>query len=246
MDPAISFQQGLALHQQGRLDEAEAHYRAVLAAQPAHFGALHLSGLVHYQRGAFAAAADWIARAIAVNPGAPEPHSNLGLALLELRRPEDALESFERSLKVKPDVPASLNNRGNALLALNRHAEALADYDRALAVQPNFILAHNNRGNTLRALGRPEEALLAYASALQVMPNYPDALNNHGRTLHELKRYDEAAKSFARLLAAAPQQAYAPGMLLASRLHYCDWTNYEASSAAIVAAVERGERADVP
>jgi protein O-GlcNAc transferase len=246
MDPATTFQQGLALHQQGRLDEAEVLYRAILAAQPAHFGALHLTGLVHHQRGAYAVAADWIGRAIAVNPGAPEPHSNLGLALLELRRPEDALESFERSLKVKPDVPASLNNRGNALLALNRHAEALADYDRALAIQPNFILAHNNRGNTLRALGRHEEALRAYTSALQFMPNYPDALNNHGRTLHELRRYDEAAQSFARLLAAAPQQAYAPGMLLASRLNYCDWTDYEASSAAIVAAVERGERADVP
>src|SRR5471030_2167852 len=155
MDPATTFQQGLALHQEGRLDEAEVLYRAILAAQPAHFGALHLTGLVHHQRGAYAAAADWIARAIAVNPGAPEPHSNLGLTLMELRRPEEALASLERSLKLKPDVPVALNNRGNALLALNRPIEALADYDRALAVQPNFILAHNNRGNTLRALGRP-------------------------------------------------------------------------------------------
>ena len=246
MDPATPFQQGLALHQQGRLDEAEALYRAILAVQPAHFGALHLTGLVHYQRRAFDAAADWIARAIAVNPGAPEPHSNLGLALLELRRPEHALASFERSLKLKPDVPASLNNRGNALLALNRLAEALADYDRALAIQANFVLAHNNRGNTLRALGRPEEALMAYANALRFLPDYPDALNNRGRTLHELKRYDEAAQAFARLLAVAPQQPYAPGMLLAARLQHCDWTDYAASSAAIAAAIERGERADVP
>ena len=246
MDPAIPFQQGLALHQLGRLDEAEAHYRAVLAAQPAHFGALHLTGLVHYQRSSFAAAADWIARAIAVNPGAPEPHSNLGLALLALKRPEEALASHERALKLRPDVPASLNNRGNTLLALNRPAEALADYDRALALQPGFALAHNNRGNTLRALGRIEESLLAYANALRFAPDYPEALDNRGRALRDLKRYDEAAQSFARLLAVAPQQAYAPGMLLASRLDHCDWTDYEASSAAIVAAIERGERADAP
>ena len=246
MDPTTTFQQAMALHQQGRLDQAEALYRAILAVQPAHFGALHLTGLVHYQRGAHAAAADWITRAIAVNQAAPEPHSNLGLALLALNRPEEALASFELSLKLRPGVPASIVNRGNALLALNRPAEALADFDQAIAIQPNFILAHNNRGNTLRVLGRAEEALRAYATALQFMPSYPDALNNQGRTLHELKRYDEAAQSFARLLALAPQQPYAPGMLLASRLHYCDWTNYEASSSAIVAAVERGERADVP
>lgn len=246
MDLTTTFQQGKALHQQGRLDEAESLYRSILAFQPAHFGALHLTGLVHHQRGAYAAAVDWIGRAIAVDPAAPEPHSNLGLTLLQLRRPEEALASVERSLKLKPDVPAALNNRGNALLALNRPLEALADYDRAIAVQSNFILAHNNRGNTLRALGRPEEALLAYASALQFMPNYPDALNNRGRTLYELKRYDEAAQSFARLIAVAPQQPYASGMLFASRLDHCDWTNYEASSSAIVAAIERGERADVP
>jgi protein O-GlcNAc transferase len=245
-DPTATFQQGLALHQQGRLDEAEAHYGFVLGTQPAHFGALHLTGLVHYQRGNFAAAADWIARAIAVNPDAAEPHSNLGLALLELKRPEEALASHERALKLKPDVPASLNNRGNALLALNRPVEALADYDRALKWQPNFALAHNNRGNTLRALGRYEEALVAYNNALQFAPDFPDALNNRGRTLRELKRFDEAAQSFARLLAVAPRQPYAPGMLLTSRLDHCDWTNYEASSAAIAAAIEHGERADVP
>jgi predicted O-linked N-acetylglucosamine transferase (SPINDLY family) len=245
-DPNTTFQQGLALHQQGRLDEAEAHYRFVLGTQPRHFGALHLTGLVHYQRGNYAAAVDWISRAIEVEPNAAEPHSNLGLALLALLRPEEALASHERALKLKPEVPASLNNRGNALLALNRPLEALADYDRALKWQPNFALAHNNRGNTLRALGRHEEALNAYFNALQFAPDYPDALNNRGRTLRDLKRYDEAAQSFARLLAVAPQQPYAPGMLFASRLDHCDWRNYDASSAAIVAAIERGERADAP
>jgi hypothetical protein len=53
-DPATQFQQGFALHRQGRLDEAEAIYRGVLASQPARFGALHFTGLIHYQRGAFA------------------------------------------------------------------------------------------------------------------------------------------------------------------------------------------------
>ena len=245
-DPTATFQQGLALHQQGRLDEAEAHYRFVLGTQPAHFGALHLTGLVYYQRGKFAAAADWIARAIAVNPDAAEPHSNLGLALLELKRPEEALASLERALKLKPEVPAALNNRGNALLALNRPIEALADYDRALKWQPNFALAHNNRGNTLRVLGRHDEALNAYHNALQFAPDFPDALDSRGRVLRDLKRFDEAAQSFARLLAVVPQQPYAPGMLFASRLDHCDWTHYEESSAAITAAIERGERADAP
>jgi predicted O-linked N-acetylglucosamine transferase (SPINDLY family) len=245
-DPATQFQQGFALHRQGRLDEAEAIYRGVLASQPAHFGALHFTGLIHYQRGALAEAVEWIGRALAVNPASPEAHSNLGLALLDLKRPEEALASHERSLKLRPDVPDTLNNRGNALQALNRPAEALADYDRALQLRPDYAMAHSNRGNALRALGRLEEAVASFDRALQLAPDFDAALNNRGRALRDLKRFEAAAASFARLVAVAPHQPYAAGMLLDTRLQYCDWTDYETTSAAIVAAVERGERADAP
>jgi predicted O-linked N-acetylglucosamine transferase (SPINDLY family) len=165
---------------------------------------------------------------------------------LDLKRPEEALAAHQRSLTLRPDVPDSLNNRGNALQALNRPAEALADYDRALRLRPDFALAHGNRGNALRALGRLDEAVAAFDRALQLAPDFAAALDNRGRTLRDLKRFDEAARSFARLVAVAPHQPYAAGMLLDTRLQYCDWTDYEATSAAIVAAVERGERADAP
>ena len=218
----------------------------MLERDPRHFGALHLIGLIHYQRGAPAAAADWIGRALAVSPASPEAHSNLGLALLDLKRPEEALAAHQRSLTLKPDVPDSLNNRGNALQALNRPTEALADYDRALQLRPDFALAHGNRGNALRALGRQEEAVAAFDRALQLAPDFADALNNRGNTVRDLNRFEDAARSFERLVAVAPNHPYAAGMLFYTRLLYCDWTDYEARSAAIVAAVERGERADTP
>jgi len=217
-----------------------------LERDPRHFGALQLTGLIHYQRGAPAAAADWIGRALAVNPASPEAHSNLGLALLDLKRPEEALAAHERSLTLRPNVPDSLNNRGNALQALNRPGDALVDYDRALQLRPDFALAHGNRGNALRTLNRLEEAVVAYDRALQLAPNFADALNNRGNVLRDLNRFEEAAGSFERLMAVAPNHPYAAGMLFYTRLLFCDWVDYEARSAAIVAAVERGERADTP
>jgi predicted O-linked N-acetylglucosamine transferase (SPINDLY family) len=240
------FEQGFTLHRQGQLAEAESRYRAVLAQQPGHFQALHFTGLIHYQRGNHAEAADWIGRAVAIDPAVAEAHSNLGLVLHELRRYDEALACHERALRLDPGAPESLNNRGNVLLALGRPLEALADYDEALRRQPDFALAHNNRGNALMALGRSEEAVPAYQRALRLMPDFGLALDNYGRALRDLKRFDEAAAAFARLLVLAPQHPYAPGMLFEARLNACDWTNYEAASAAIVAAVERGERADAP
>ena len=241
-----AFQQGLALHQQGRLDEAEALYRSVLAAEATHFGAHHLTGLIHFQRGQPAVAVEWIERAIAVNPGVSDAHSNLGLALQQMRRIDAALASYERALRLKPDSPEALNNRGNALQDLRRLPEAIASYDRALLARPNFAQAHNNRGNALRGLDRPLEALASYDRALQLWPENPDALDNRGRILRDLKRFDEAIPSFARLLAVSPNRAYGQGLLFDTRLNCCDWTDYEATSAAIVADVEAGERVDAP
>jgi predicted O-linked N-acetylglucosamine transferase (SPINDLY family) len=244
--PDATFQQGVALHQQGRLDDAEAFYRSVLAAQPLHFGALHLTGLLEYQRGRFAAAADRIERAIAANPAVPDAYSNLALALLELKRPQEALEKIDHALGLRPPSPELLNNRGNALQALNRPAEALADYDRALALRPDFAMAHSNRGSALRALGRPAEALAAYDRALEIAPGYPEALNNRGRTLRDFKRFDEAVQAFAPLLSIVPAPPHVPGLWFDSRLQMCDWAGYDRTVAMLSAAMERGERVDVP
>jgi hypothetical protein len=42
---------GLAHHQAGSLAEAEVYYRQILAATPGHADALHLLGVIDYQRG---------------------------------------------------------------------------------------------------------------------------------------------------------------------------------------------------
>jgi len=243
---ARTFLQGLELHKQGRLDEAEALYRSVLAKEPEHFDSLHFSGLILWQRGRHEEAVDWISRAIAINGTIADAHSNLGLALQALKRMDEALAAYERALQLRPGYPEALNNRGNALLELHRLPEALAAYDRALALSPNFALAHANRGNALRALGRREEALAAYDRALHIAPNYADALNNRVLVLHDLRRFDEAIAASERLMAVAPGQPYAPGLLLAARLHCCDWRDFATLSDGIAAAVQRGERADMP
>src|SRR5262249_48920897 len=82
--------EALALQQQGRLDEAEPIYRAVLSEAPDHFDALHLLGLIHYQRGQFAEAIPLFDRAIQIGPHDLYPHYNRALALDALKRPAEA------------------------------------------------------------------------------------------------------------------------------------------------------------
>ena len=62
------FRQGLALHQQGRLAEAERIYADVLQLQPDHFDALHLLGVIAAQTQRLERSVELIRKAIRVNP----------------------------------------------------------------------------------------------------------------------------------------------------------------------------------
>jgi len=128
------FGQALALHQAGRLAEAEPLYRRVLQADPRHSDSLHLLGVINYQRGEYDQALRQISAALAINPNLAAAHNNLGTALNDLGRFEEALASYDRAIALQPDYADAFSNRANVLKALKRFDEALADYDRAIAL----------------------------------------------------------------------------------------------------------------
>jgi predicted O-linked N-acetylglucosamine transferase (SPINDLY family) len=149
--------------------------------------------------------AELIRASLAANPGQPLACCNLGAALLQLQRPQEALASFEEALKLDPQTLLALYNRANVLQTLERHDEALASYDRALSLHPQFFEASNNRGNSLLELQQPLDALASFERALQLRPDDIQALNNRGNACQALKRYDEALASYERALSLRPE-----------------------------------------
>ena len=93
-----SLQEALALHQQGRLSQAEAIYRQLLVADPKHVHALHLLGVVAHQTGNYQGAVDMIGMAIEINPRVASFHANLALALEALKQLEAAVASYDKAL----------------------------------------------------------------------------------------------------------------------------------------------------
>src|SRR5262249_5100247 len=124
--PALAsrFSQALALHQAGRLAEAEQSYLQILKAQPDQFDCLHLLGVIFSQRGNHAEAVRQIDVALKINPKAASAHNNRGNALKELKRLDEALASYDKALALKPDYAEAFNNLGIALLELKRLDEA--------------------------------------------------------------------------------------------------------------------------
>ena len=203
------FQQALAFHMQGQPAQAELLYREILAQVPGHFDALHLLGVLEGQRKNSAAAVELINRAIKIDSNNADAHSNIGNALLDLKRPEAALASYDRALQLRPGYAEALLNRGNALRGLKRPEEALASYDRALALKLDYHEAFYNRGNALQDLKRHEEALASYDRALALRPHHLNATINRGNALLDLKRPEEALAGYDRALQLRPDHAEA-------------------------------------
>jgi protein O-GlcNAc transferase len=209
MNPSQALQLGLQLHQRGKLDQAESHYRAVLTARPTNFDALHLLGLLKFQQGRHIEALDLMHAALRLKPEAPVTLSNLGLVLAALGRLEEALASFDNALAINPRNAEAHNNRGNLLLHLTRFEEALECFNKALAIQPRNFEALNNRGKAFLALERPASARASFDEALALRRNDPEAHYNRGSALLRLKRPAPALASFDKALSLDPDLAEA-------------------------------------
>ncbi len=213
--PAL-LDQAMTLHRAGRLADAQALYRQVLAAAPQHFDARHLLGATYLQLGDAAAAAENITAALALREE-PAALTNLALAQASLGDREAALASLDRALALQPDSAEALNNRGSLLQALKRTTEALDSFDRALRIRPDYAEALNNRGTALRQLKRFDEALESADRSLRVRPGDVQTLHNRALALKEIGRLDEALRVFDHILAQRPD--YVPALTDRGAVH---------------------------
>ena len=89
-----------------------------------------------------------------------------GNSLLDLDRPEEALESYNRALELAPRVQhgALLFNRANVLQKLARMDEALESYGQALAYKPDLAEAKMEQSHCRLAMGDFQRGFQEYES----------------------------------------------------------------------------------
>ena len=138
-----------------------------------------------------------------------EAHYNLGNALKDQDRLDEAVARYQRALALKPDYAEAHNNLGNALQKQGQVDAAVAQYQRALALKPGFAEAHNNLGNALLEQAKADEAVAHYRRALALNSGDAEAHNNLGNALKEQGQSDEAMVQYRRALALKPSFAEA-------------------------------------
>ncbi len=196
-------------HQGGRLQAAEQIYRQILALEPNQPDAIHLLGLIAFQRGQPDEAVACYRRALELRPDCAEVHNNLGNALKQQGKPDEAVACYHRALELKPDCAGAHGNLGNVLREQGKLDEAVASYRRALELMPERADAHYNLGVALKDQGKLNQAVACYRRALELKPDCAEIHNNLGNALKQQGKLDEAIACYRRALELKPDYAKA-------------------------------------
>jgi len=121
-------------------------------------------------------------------------HNNLGVALDEQGRTEEAIELFSQVLAIKPDYVKAQYTLGNALNKQGRIEEAIEHYLEALRIKPDYVKAHNNLATALVRKGNIEGAIAHFQKALRINPDNIIIKNNLKKTLVMQQKAEEKGK----------------------------------------------------
>jgi tetratricopeptide (TPR) repeat protein len=98
-------------------------------------------------------------------------HFNLGNALRDEGKRNEAITQFQKALQIHPDYAQAHDNLGNLFREDGRMDEAITQFQQALQINPDNAKAHNNLGYTLLQMGRVDEAIAQFQQALEIDPN---------------------------------------------------------------------------
>jgi tetratricopeptide (TPR) repeat protein len=202
-------QQGIALVQQGRLEEAAECFRHALTLDPAAPAAHNNLGNILWMQGRIADAVPCYRAALKLAPTDPRTWNNLGNSLRQLGEVDEAVACGRRALALDPNYAEAHSNLGIALEARAELDEALTHCRQAVRLRPNFPEAHNNLGLVLRRLSRVDEAIARCQEALRQRPDFAEAFNNLGTAFLRQEKWEDAADCFRRALTLRPDLAMA-------------------------------------
>ncbi|MCX5848603.1 MAG: tetratricopeptide repeat protein [Deltaproteobacteria bacterium] len=113
-------------------------------------------------------------------------HNNLGRALVDEGKIEEAINHYNKAILIMPDHILIYNNRGSAYSKLSRYQLAVEDFNEAIRLKPDYADSYSNRGDAYTKLGQYQLAIKDYNKAINLKPYDADFYSRRGAVyLHQ-------------------------------------------------------------
>jgi len=146
-----------------RPDEAIVTYQKAIQVQPDYYAPYIDFGRFYYDRGEFQKAEQLFRRVTVIAPSLATGHMNLGIALKEQSRFQEAEQSLLNALRLQ-ETARILTNLGALYYQEQRYAEAAWYFDKATKSEPS-ALRFEDLGDAYRQLGNQLASSAAYRTA---------------------------------------------------------------------------------
>jgi len=158
----------LIAYAQARLKDFTAAEELIAQTPGNCYPCLRVRARIAEQRGQYARADYWFDRAARAGPSLPFVPTELGQALLERGKPDEAIAQFRLANEKGPHFADPLEGWGEALIAKNQSHLALAKFEEAGKYAPNWGRLHLKWGQALAYSGNKTEAAKHFARAAQL------------------------------------------------------------------------------
>ena len=144
-----------------------------------------------------------------VRPAYWAAHYNVGLALLDAKRFEEARTSLDRASALKPDEADVADALGRAYDGLGDTPGAVASFKRSIEINPEMFESYNNLGTVYFKTDNYTLAEADFAAAVRLRPEASASRFNLGLCYSREGRYRDAAREFERVVQLTPGDAEA-------------------------------------
>ncbi len=188
---------------------AETIYRSTLSRNPRAWMVHNNLGLFLLRRSKvdFQEGLGHLQTALAIKPNDPSLHNNLGIALFQMDRFEEAAREHQEAVRLSPNYLEAYVNLGADLRTLGRHSEAVDAFRHALRINPELGSIRSDLAAELQAAGRAPEANAELQHAAQDSSSTVEGRGAMGDALLHLGRTEEAIAQYRQALQIDPNSA---------------------------------------
>ncbi len=168
-----SYNLGVALMQQGKLDEAIEAFNEAIALSGRMFEGYINLGYIYFKKGDLERVVEANLKALEIEPRYARCHANLGFAYLQMSRTDEAIDALKKAIELNPDIAQAWTNLVNAYLQKEDTEKAIETGKKLVDMAPDFALGHNNLAFAYYSQGDYEKAIqhLDKASSLGFEPH---------------------------------------------------------------------------
>jgi tetratricopeptide (TPR) repeat protein len=224
-----SLQQGITAHKEGKLQDAERLYRAILQSQSAHPDANHNMGVLAVDVDKVQEALPFFKAALKARSSVDQYWLSYIDALIKLNQITDAKYVFSQA-KSKGVSGEAFDQIGTKLSKLSTYPQdpplgllqpiinlymegqlqqALSENTLVLERFPNSVALYNIAGASNAGLMQFDAAIDSYKKALSIKPDYAEAYSNMGLALRDKGDLDASIDSCKKALSIKPDYAEA-------------------------------------